>query len=56
VNEAESATIPILWDRPENHGGEGVNVLYLDGHTEWCEEVPTPVAPPESEPQTGPAR
>jgi len=52
ISEAEPSTIPILWDRPENHGGEGVNVAYLDGHVEWQEEVPTPVAP---EPAAGAA-
>jgi len=47
MSEAEPSTIPILWDRPGNHGGEGVNVLHMSGYVHWQEEVPTPVPPPE---------
>ncbi len=54
--EAESSTIPILWDKPGNHGGEGVNVAYLDGHVQWQKEVPTPVAPPGEEGDESPKR
>ncbi|MFO8011956.1 MAG: DUF4190 domain-containing protein [Phycisphaerae bacterium] len=44
IHEAEPSTIPILWDRPGNHGGKGGNVAYLDGHVQWREEVPAFVA------------
>jgi prepilin-type processing-associated H-X9-DG protein len=27
--------IPLLVERPNNHGGNGGHVLYLDGHVEW---------------------
>ena len=52
INEAESFTIPILWDRPQNHGGKGVNVAYLDGHVQWHEQPPAFISP---EPAAGAA-
>ena len=47
VYDRDVSTIPIMWDKPGNHGGEGVNVLYMSGYVHWQEEAPTPVAPPE---------
>jgi len=29
------ACIPILIERPANHGGDGGHVLFMDGHVEW---------------------
>ena len=28
----------LLYDRKENHNGEGRNVLFVDGHVEWMSE------------------
>jgi prepilin-type processing-associated H-X9-DG protein len=25
----------LAYEKPQNHNGEGVNVLYMDGHVEW---------------------
>ena len=27
--------VPICWDKPENHGTQGLNVLFNDGHVQW---------------------
>lgn len=27
--------VPICWDKPENHGSQGLNVLFNDGHVSW---------------------
>jgi prepilin-type processing-associated H-X9-DG protein len=37
VNDDEQflASIPVMWDRPDNHIPPGGNVLYLDGHVEF---------------------
>ena len=45
MNEQNPSRIPIMWDKPENHGSDGPNVVYLDGHIEWRDEMPTPVPP-----------
>ncbi len=29
--------MPVAFDRPENHGRKGINVLYADGHVAWME-------------------
>ncbi|NOZ63627.1 MAG: DUF1559 domain-containing protein [Caldiserica bacterium] len=40
VNELDAADTPLAWDNgcdqaAANHGTDGGNVLYLDGHVEW---------------------
>jgi prepilin-type processing-associated H-X9-DG protein len=31
------ATIPVMIEKPDNHGGKGGNVLFMDGHVEFIE-------------------
>jgi prepilin-type processing-associated H-X9-DG protein len=47
-----TATTPIVFDAPEDHNDDGVNVLYGDGHVDW--EMPSKVVkllPPERVPK-----
>jgi len=40
VNNKEKVVVMRSWcvDREDNHGGEGRNVLFVDGHVEWVSE------------------
>lgn len=32
---SSNLNIAIAWDKPENHGTRGLNVLFNDGHVSW---------------------
>ena len=38
LNADSPADAVLLYDRKENHNGEGRNVLFVDGHVEWMSE------------------
>jgi prepilin-type processing-associated H-X9-DG protein len=35
LREPATNAVPICWDKPENHGSQGLNVLFNDGHVQW---------------------
>jgi len=35
LTESADSNTPIVCDKPENHNGEGGNVLYVGGHIRW---------------------
>jgi RNA polymerase sigma factor (sigma-70 family) len=41
--------VKVAHDKPENHGGKGCNILYLDGHVEFAETCPEKDTNPEPE-------
>jgi prepilin-type processing-associated H-X9-DG protein len=34
-SKTDTNTIPVCWDKPENHGSQRLNVLFNDGHVAW---------------------
>jgi prepilin-type processing-associated H-X9-DG protein len=38
IDDTMSANEPIVWDKPENHEGDDINVLFFDGHVELCQK------------------
>jgi prepilin-type processing-associated H-X9-DG protein len=36
-SKAVARTVPVCWDKPENHDNWGLNVLFNDGHLEWMD-------------------
>jgi prepilin-type processing-associated H-X9-DG protein len=39
--DSDNPNIPLICDKPRNHGGKGVNVGFVDGHVEWKEAGPS---------------
>ena len=35
LNNNAPAEVILAYEKPENHGGQGINMLYGDGHVEW---------------------
>ena len=33
--DSEESRVPVFWERPANHAGEGGHVAYLDGRVAW---------------------
>jgi prepilin-type processing-associated H-X9-DG protein len=36
ITDSDDTACVLAFDRPGNHGEDGLNVLFLDTHVEWC--------------------